>query len=82
MNPSRQSSGVPTEFFRSLLEEAPQLSPVSVPSSHDKLNEMKRLKTTSPLLRRREASVVSPTGFSKGGTDPLGFRIDVILLVA
>ena len=29
-----------------------------------------------------KSDMVSPTGFSKGGTDPLGFRIDVRVLVA
>ena len=34
------------------------------------------------FMRVYVVSVVSPTGFSKGGTDPLGFPIDVKILAA
>jgi hypothetical protein len=34
------------------------------------------------MSNKRDIHVVYPTGFSKGGTDALGFRIDVRILAA
>ena len=44
--------------------------------------EFKGTASIGRLLTGRAKGLVSPTGFSIGGTDPLGFRIDVRLLVA